>query len=306
MKKIVLILLTGLLFVGCQQKTEKSTSIETTPTVTQTDVDLEKSLEAQEDLKLTIIALSKKKDSLQGILKSTTESMTRINESKIDKGIEGVNAKLNELKGQKENFEEQVNLQKKEMDLAIKKIDLLKQEKVVYDEQRKALFDKGAAPKDFVVVDSLLKGISTKLNDQNKRVKALNRSVADVEEQVLSITEKRGFLSTKIRENYNAQEIFTEFAKEEESKIKEQIAKIDSEISRLSGNVSDINSTVAGLNDDIATQTATESESALKEADAAKTKNRLTIAAIAIVVIAVIFGLFYMVGKRNKNKKIKK
>jgi hypothetical protein len=34
--------------------------------------------------------------------------MARMNDSKIDKGIQAVNLKLNELKGQKENIEEHV------------------------------------------------------------------------------------------------------------------------------------------------------------------------------------------------------
>jgi hypothetical protein len=75
------------------------------------------------------------------------ESMARMNDSKIDKGIQAVNLKLNELKGQKENIEEQVALQKQEIELT-KKIDLLNQEKV-YDAQHKALYNRGAAPKDF-------------------------------------------------------------------------------------------------------------------------------------------------------------
>jgi hypothetical protein len=41
--------------------------------------------------------------------------MARMNDSKIDKG-QAVNLKLNELKGQKENIEEQVALQKQEIE----------------------------------------------------------------------------------------------------------------------------------------------------------------------------------------------
>ena len=90
-------------------------------------------VEKQEDLAQTIINLARKKDSLVKILENTKQSISRMNDEKIDKGIEGVNQKLNELKGQKENFEEQVNLQKKEIDLATKKVELLKEEKIVYD-----------------------------------------------------------------------------------------------------------------------------------------------------------------------------
>ncbi|NJM80113.1 MAG: hypothetical protein HC854_11800 [Flavobacterium sp.] len=177
--------------------------------------------------------------------------MARINENKIDKGIEGVNMKLDELKGQKENLEEQVALQKQEMELATKKIALLNEEKKVYNQQKKALWDKGAAPNEFISVDSLLGGINCKITEQSKRVKILNRSVADTEEQVLSINSQRNFLSTKIRENYNAQEIFSEFTQEEESKIKKQIDVIDKKISALNGNVNSLNSDIANLDSEV-------------------------------------------------------
>ncbi len=296
-----------LIQISCKKN---ETNLLENPSVKETtapiDMELQATLEAQEDVKYQIIALSKKKDSLQNVLKSTKESMARVNDTKIDKGIEGVNLKLNELKGQKENFEEQAALQIKEIDLATKKIDLLNQEKVVYDAQKKALWDKGAPPKDFVTVDSLLAGINGKINEQNRKVKILNRNVADVEEQVVSINGQRNFLSTKIRENYNAQEILGEFAKDEETKINAQIAGIDTRISMLSGKVSSINSTVAGLNSEIAAKEATAQGDLLKETRQIKTKNRLWYAFIAIGFLIVVFYALFRIGKNKKNNKTKK
>lgn len=302
MKKIAVLALVLMLQVGCKQQGEKSNDLLNTNTEAQpgTTIELAQKLNDQEDMKIEIVSLAKKKDSLQNLLNNTKESMSRINDGKIDKGIEGVNARLNELKGQKENFEEQVALQKKEIDLATKKIDLLKQEKVVYDEQRKALFDKGAAPKEFVEVDALLNGINAKLTDQSKKVKSLNRNVADVEEQVLSISEQRGFLSTRIRENYNAQEIFTEFANEEESKISEQIKNIDTKMSKLNGDVNAINSTVAGLNTEIDKQKEVQDQLSTEQESEAKTNERLMIAGIATAVILLLFAVFYFIGKKKK------
>ena len=237
MKKITLLAICLITFASCVKKQDNENPI-IQKEIVQTNSELNKTLVEQEEIKQQIVALSRKKDSLLNVLKSTKESMTRMNDSKIDKGIQGVNLKLNELKGQKENIEEQVALQKKEMDLAAKKIDLLNQEKVVYDAQHKALYDKGAPPKDFAKIDTLLGTINSKINEQKRKVKSLNRNISDVEEQVISINDQRDFLSKKIREDYNAQDIFGEFAKEEESKIAEQISTIDSKISSLTGNVS--------------------------------------------------------------------
>ncbi|WP_339888319.1 hypothetical protein [uncultured Flavobacterium sp.] len=307
MKKILIVLFVVLTQIACDKKGNSSLETKAAETVTVApDYELQLTLEQQEELKAHIIDLSRKKDSLQSVLKSTKESMSRINDSKIDKGIEGVNTKLNELKGQKENFEEQVALQKKETELALKKVELLNQEKVVYDAQRKALYDKGAAPKDFVKVDSLLAGINGKIGTETKKVKNLNRNVADVEEQIVSIVDKRSFLSAKIRENYNAQEIFSEYAKEEESVITSKIDAIDKQISELSSKVADINTTVVGLNDDIATKEATDLETQIAAENDSKTKNRLLFALIAVGIISLVFYVLYVLGKRKKNNKTNK
>ena len=100
--------------------------------------------------------LMAKRDSIQSALSQIEMSLQKVNNEKIAPGISGVNSKLNELKGQKENFEEQVALQKKELALAEKKVVLLNEEKEVYEAQKKALYDKGAAPEEFVDVEALL------------------------------------------------------------------------------------------------------------------------------------------------------
>lgn len=289
--KNIISLVAIMLFISCSDKKENQQGVNH-----KDNSELMSKVEKQEDIDQSIINLARKKDSLLKVLDNTKQSMTRMNDEKIDKGIEGVNQKLNELKGQKENLDEQVNLQKKEIDLATKKIDLLKEEKVVYDQQHKALWDKGAAPKEFKSVDSLLNGINSKIAEQTKRVKFLNRNVADIEEQVLSIDQQRNFLSTKIRENYNAQEIFAEFANEEEYKIKTQIDLIDSKISDLKGNSKDLNSEIANMNADLANANA-------KAESDKKGKNRMIYALIAIGFITLIFGFLYWIGKKRKTKK---
>jgi len=301
MKKITLLAISLITFASCVKKQDNENPI-IQKEIVQTNSELNKTLAEQEEIKQQIVALSRKKDSLLNVLKSTKESMTRMNDSKIDKGIQGVNLKLNELKGQKENIEEQVALQKKEMDLATKKIDLLNQEKIVYDAQHKALYDKGAPPKDFAKIDTLLGTINSKINEQKRKVKSLNRNISDVEEQVISINDQRDFLSKKIREDYNAQDIFGEFAKEEESKIAEQISTIDSKISSLTGNVNNINTSVASLNDSIAVKTEQHDINSQNQEDANKTQNRLYYALFAVGAVIVLFAVFYIIGKRKKQQ----
>lgn len=68
-----------------------------------------------------INALISKRDSLKVILNQLESSLSEIKSKKITPGIDGVNEKLNELKGQKENLEEQLDLQKQEIVLGEKR-----------------------------------------------------------------------------------------------------------------------------------------------------------------------------------------
>ena len=74
-----------------------------------------------DNLKMQALSLQAKKDSLNKLLISTEESVKNINTNKLDKGINGVTGKLNQLKGEKENVLEQINLQKKNWILQLKK-----------------------------------------------------------------------------------------------------------------------------------------------------------------------------------------
>lgn len=108
MKNSIVVFL-ALIIVSCSDNQKKKN----TDVNINDNSELLSKVEKQEDISQTIINLARKKDSLVKVLESTKQSISRMNDEKIDKGIEGVNQKLNELKGQKENFEEQVNLQKK-------------------------------------------------------------------------------------------------------------------------------------------------------------------------------------------------
>ena len=145
-------------------------------------------LNAEKGNKANLIQkVGEQRDSLKNMLAQLDLSIKAVNDSKINPGISGVNNKLNELKGLKESLEEQVTLQNKEIELANKKIQILEEEQSVYKEQQQALIDKGAAPKEFVYVDTLLGGINSKIKIQKDVIKNLERSVNDTKEQVDNI-----------------------------------------------------------------------------------------------------------------------
>ncbi len=264
-----------------------------------------------------------KKDSILKGLNQVKISMDQVNEKKIDPGIKGVNLKLDELKGQKENIQEQLNLQKQEILLADKKITLQEEEKAVYTSQRKVLWDKGAPPTDFEKVDSLITGIDKQINDQKARLKYLNRSTTDLDEQIANIDEQRNSLSTKIRSNYSAQKIYEEFSNEEKARLEKKLASVDEELSTLLTEQED-------LNRQLSLQTGDKSYLQLKqdELDGNKRleqakleniafenqqlkeerveRNKKIIMVFIIIVIAglLVFALYY-IGKKRKSKNVK-
>ncbi len=301
--------------------------------LTQSDEYIEsiQSLDSEiEDLKTLLYAkreqidfLMQKKDSIQEGLKQVKISMDQVNTKKIDPGINGVNLKLDELKGQKENIQEQLNLQKQEILLAEKKVSLQEEEKAVYTSQRKILWDKGAPPTDFTKIDSLITGIDKQINDQKARLKYLNRNTADMDEQITNIDAQRNSLSTKIRSNYTAQKIYEEYSSEEKARLENQMASVDEELKSLLVEQEE-------LNRQLSLQTGDKSYLQLKqnELDGNKMQEQATLENIAIenqqleteraarnrkimmvfigIVIAglLLFALYY-IGKKRKSKKSK-
>ena len=327
--KLFTLLLTATFFIACSEK-ESSNDPEQIKTIEQVSrddnegylesigsissrIDLLKSskeLQSQE-----IKFLSSKRDSLQIALQQIENSLAEIKAKKITPGIDGVNKKLNELKGQKENLEEHLNLQNQEIILAQKKIELLNEEKTVYDAQKQALWDKGAPPEDFTELDQLLSGINQKISEQKVRLKNLNRNVSDIEEQIVSIKEQRTSLSNKIRNNYTAKEIFEGFSKEETERLSQEIKAIDeklkfyldkdselaNELAIKAGERSNLESKQNRLLEE-AKSKEIESLNEIRAVNKAKKKSRLSYAVIGIGILALIMMAFYFVGKKKREK----
>lgn len=249
--------------------------------------------------------LSKQRDSLQAVLTQLESSIKAINEKKLNPGIEGVNSKLDQLKGQKENLQEQTSLQKKEAALAVKKIDILNEEKNVYQEQKKALYDKGAPPAAFKNVDTLLNSINSKIIIQNDVVKNINRSVADAEEQIIRITGQRDVLSKKIRSNYDTQLIITEFNADEKIRLESQIAKINDILNTLLGEASNLDTDyklLASKLSNLDTPVTTDNNALGNEIKEEETSSKTSLALIVIIGLGVLMAVFYIIGKRKKEK----
>lgn len=194
-------------------------------------------------------------------------------------------------------------------------MQLLKEEKSIYDAQKKALWDKGAPPEDFTDVDVLLSGITQRISEQKFKLKNLNRTVSDIEEQIVSIGEQRTSLSTKIRNNYTAKEIFEGYSKEETEKISQEISAIDEKLQTYLNKDSELTDQLTSQIGEKASleneQTSLLEESKSKEEkslqqklEAKKTKkqNRLVYAFIGIGVFAILLFIFYFVGKNKRSK----
>ncbi|CAH8282757.1 hypothetical protein EV196_101611 [Mariniflexile fucanivorans] len=271
-------------------------------------------LGAEKDGKTKLVNMvSKQRDSLQALLAQLETSVKAINDKKLSPGIAGVNSKLDQLKGQKENLQEQIALQKKEVALATKKVDILNEEKAVYQDQKKALYDKGAPPVAFKVVDSLLNGINSQMLIQNDVVKNINRNVADAEEQMLRITGQRDELSKKIRNNYDTQLILSEYNSDEKNRLDAQLAKVNENLNMLLNESSILDTDykllaakLSNLNTPTVDLSKIEGADNAETADSDEESGKSSFALIVVLALGVIMAIFYVIGKRRKNKNIKK
>lgn len=305
-------------------QTETGVSSNYLDSISSIDERMERLMSQLDDKREQISFLTQKKDSIMRAAEQIRLSLEQVKSKKINPGIEGVNIKLDELKGQKENLVELQNLQKQEVDLAEKKIKIQLEEKAVYEAQHKALFDKGAPPADFKKVDSLLANIDLNLNTQAVKVKELKRSIADIDEKVASIDQNRNSLSIKIRNNYTAQRIYEEYSEEEMARLKEQLGNVEEQLGLLLGEQDDLNSrlSISSGNknymqlkqdelDAEKLRAAQEEQELLLQQQLDKEKKDARRAKILrgfiwlMVIGLAVYGLYY-IGKKQKERKSKK
>lgn len=201
-------------------------------------------------------------------------------------------------------------------------MELFEEEKAVYLTQRQSLWDKGAPPPDFILVDSLLVGINTQINEQSNKAKILSRKVADIEDQVKTIDQQRTSLSTNIRNNYTAERIFEEFSTEEKERLEKQLVTTQEQIGLAMAEQEDLNAQISAQTGDknyfqlkhdrIKGQELAE-ETKLKQKTLAeqeleilkdKRSRRITYAIIGIGIVAFVLFMLYYVGKKRKSRKI--
>lgn len=123
-------ILLAVLLVGCNNTQEGTTTLEELKSGTKVQTEsthtaiyvndsiaaLELQIDAlrnnQMSKKEEIAFLTSQRDSITNALSQINQSLEQVNSKKIAPGIDGVNAKLDELKGQRENLIEQQELQK--------------------------------------------------------------------------------------------------------------------------------------------------------------------------------------------------
>lgn len=300
------------------QQGEASTTTNYTDSIQQLNKKIASLSNSREAHQERIAFLTKRRDSVKGLLLQIESSLEQLKSRKIDPGINGVNAKLDELKGQKENFQEQQELQQQELALAEKKKTLLAEEKGIYDAQRQALYDKGAAPAAFGTVDSLLSGINDRIAEQATKIKNLNRNTSDILESVTTIDAQRKSLSDKIRNNYTAQEIFDDFSKEERARLTQQLKSTEEELATLLAGDYEMNTELAlntnnkeyleskqnsSLEQSKASEENRMKDEALAMEKSARRQSRIMYTAFGLGAAAIILFLLYMAGKKRKKSK---
>ncbi len=313
-------------FLSCQQKTnEKEENLlrqqdETQQAIDNNKADLNKLVGKHKTLDSTIFenaymigVLQNKKDSLMDLMSKLEETARTINDSSLTISINDITQKLNELRSQKEKTLADIDLMKKKLELSKQKTALLVTEKTVYEERKKALWDKGAQPDEFTEVNYSLKKTEEEISAQEINEKLMSREIVDMEELIKSIDKHQLELSSGIRDKYSAQEIFKEYIENQKRINSEQIAAIDNQIKPYLLEKGRLNKKFEGIESEIEskkseqnqlTKTVNEISDKQQQSEQMKVdrskKNKQGIALAVVIVIVLLLVYLYYMGKRKK------
>lgn len=300
MKKVLLLAFSILLMVSCDKKQEPKTTTVPQQKNTTIDLALAKQQEQLARTKKIIDSVLYKKDSLLQVVASTQQTLERLNDSKNEGGIDNETLKLDQLSGQKSNFEEEINFRKKEIALADKKLELYNEEKTMYQEHKKALYSRGAKPVALAKVDSLLSNISNKIANLNKVSEEASKALSQTQEQATAVSKEQEVISNKISSAYISKAVFEDFAKNEKTTIDHQIQLLDSVIRshKTSAAANAVQNTIT--KDSLTSNLQLTGKNKATLISSTNKEDRLNYAFGAVGIVIVTFGLFYFIGKKKK------
>ncbi|AWG20184.1 hypothetical protein FFWV33_00915 [Flavobacterium faecale] len=299
MKKILVLTFSILVMISCDKKQEAKQAV-VPEKITEVDSTLIRQQQQMAQAKKQVDSLVQKKDSLLQVVTGTQQTLARLNDSKNEQGIASETLKLNQLSGQKSNYEEEINFRKKEIELTDKKLELYNQEKAMYQDHKKAMYAKGAKPQALAKIDTLLTSVNTKISRLNTVSEEANKALAQAKDDATTIDDQQDAMSKKISTAYLSKVVFEDFAKQEKIAVDAQIQELDSIIDIRKIAISTMAAPSPIEKDSLTMGLLAPEKSKNTIATQKETKNRLYYAFGAVGIVIVVFGLFNFIGKKKK------
>ncbi|MCB0593251.1 MAG: hypothetical protein H6557_09665 [Lewinellaceae bacterium] len=173
------------------------------------------------------VSTTQTRDSLLQKQRFTQQMDQEIQERLVAKS-KAVDVQLGKLEEQKRSLQQQMDLEKRQVEIAEKKIAVLREEQELYESQRQKLWVDGAPQSTIDEAAAAIANADKNIEAEQKKINSASANINGLQETVAEIDIQLEALNASIRKSYTAKEILEETIAEEQEQLASEIAGLDS------------------------------------------------------------------------------
>lgn len=223
--------------------------------------DLQESLAEIDDsfknLSSSIASLNAQLDTLNVAEKQLSDTRERV-DSRLITGISEIDSRMDELEKEALTRNRQMDIEERKLTLASNKIEILEEEKIIYQREMNSLLDKGAEDEKIAEFEKNIREVNNSIQDEQSKVEEAQDNLVELTSWMSDYHSMQNRLREAIEQEYSRTEILAEFARSEidrlsnqKSEMKEELSNLQSIQQDLKVKKSEIDSSLTNLNEEM-------------------------------------------------------
>ncbi len=190
----------------------------------------------------------KEKDTIEIKEQQLSEQKT-VSREKLVTGIDDIDNRLDKIDEQRLLKLNEIELNEQKINLARKKIELLEDEKNIYQREKNKLLKNNGDEAELEKYDLKISEINGYLKDEQNKIKSAESNINTLKEWIADADAMKEKLKDMMDSEYSRDETIAEFTREEISRLKNERQMLDTELKDLTGLKGRLSEKRASLNE---------------------------------------------------------
>ncbi len=183
-------------------------------------------------LSSAIAGLNSQLDTLNVAEKQLSETRERV-DTRLVTGISEIDIRLNQLEVEAMTKNRQMDFEEQKLTLASNKIEILEEEKIIYQREKNSLMDKGGEEEKIEDFEKKIQEVNQAIQEERSKVDQAQENLVELTSWMSDYRTMQNRLKEAIAQEYSRTEILTDFTQSEIDRLNNQKSEMKDELQNL-------------------------------------------------------------------------